>query len=782
MWRNAIFRSGVQGVLALLLVVPIARGQASPEPARETAASVLSRYCTACHRAEVATAGVVIDPEAVADVAADPQLWETVASKLNAGSMPPSTAVRPAPEEYALVSSYLEGELDRAGAADPNPGRLPLLHRLTRTEYRNAVRDLLGLEALPAEMNYDLLLPADNASSGFDNIAELLFVSPATMERYLDAARKISRLAVGDATAPAMVNIHRLHPERLQDARVEGLPFGTRGGAAIESHFPLDGTYVIDVEVSGRADTPHLLEVSIDGERVELVELGGQAAAPTTFEIPMAAGTHLVGVTFVDLNEALDEETLRPRQRSRGTEPAIATVTVSGPYDATGAGSTAVRDRIFVCHPDRGAAAVAEDEAGCASRILTGLAARAYRRPVSTADVADLMPFFEVGRDEAGFDRGIQRALERLLVSPQFLFRIEREPEDVAPGAVYEIDDLELASRLSFFIWSSIPDPELIDAAVAGDLREPAALRRQVDRMLADPRAEALITNFAWQWLFLGDVELKDPDPLVFRHYDETLREAFERETELFLSSVLLEDRSVLELLDADYTFVNERLAEHYGIPNVEGSAFRRVALPPDSPRGGLLGQGSILTLTSYSTRTSPVLRGKFVLDNLLASPPPPPPPDVPALVTSEEGTGEELSMREAMVAHRANPVCASCHASMDPIGFALENFDAIGRWRDTVAGESVDASGVFPDGTAFEGVRGLKEVLLADPERFVTAMAERLLMFAIGRNTQYYDMPSVREIVRNARADDYRFSSLVADVVESVPFRMRVKSVSEAE
>ncbi len=775
MWRSNLF-GGWLRVLALVVIVSAAGREVWAQTAAD-AADVLSRYCTTCHSAGVATAGVVVDPEAVANVTDDAQLWETVAGKLRSGSMPPSTARRPAPEEYALVTGYLEAELDRAGMADPNPGPLPLLRRLTRTEYKNAVRDLLGLEALPEEMSYDLLLPAENAASGFDNIADLLFVSPTTMERYLDAARKISRLAVGDPTAPVMVNIHRLHPERLQSARSEGLPFGTRGGARIESYFPIDGRYSIDVEVSGRARTSHLLELSVDGERIELVDLSSPDVGPTIFEIPLPAGNHLIGVTFVDVNGALDEDTLRPRLRSRGTEPAIATVTISGPYEATTAGSTEVRDRIFVCHPDQGA-----DRVECASRILTNLTGRAYRRPVSNEDIADLMPFFDAGVVEGGFDRGIQKALERILVSPQFLFRIEREPASVADGAIYEVDDLELASRLSFFLWSSIPDQDLIDAAVAGDLREPAALSRQIDRMLADPRAESLVTNFAWQWLFLGDVELKEPDPLVFRHFDETLREAFERETELFLSSVLLEDRSVLELLDADYTFVNERLAEHYGIPNVEGSAFRRVSLAPDSARGGLLGQASILTLTSYSTRTSPVLRGKFVLDNLLASSPPPPPADVPALVTSDEGTGDALSMREAMVAHRTNPVCASCHASMDPIGFAMENFDAIGRWRETVVGEPVDTSGVFPDGTAFEGVDGLKRVLLADPERFVTAMTQRLLMFAVGRNTQYYDMPSVREIVRGARDDNYRFSSLVSGVVESVPFRMRAKSTSPAE
>jgi mono/diheme cytochrome c family protein len=762
----------------LLTIVFATSGTAAVAPQDVTAIdAVLTQYCVTCHNDRLQTAGLVIDPAGLADVGPDAEVWEKVIHKLRSGAMPPVTARRPSPEEYDLAASYLEVELDRVAANDPNPGRLGLLHRLTRTEYQNAIRDLLDLDSLPQEMNFELLLPQDNASSGFDNIADLLFVSPTTMERYLEAARKISRLALGDTTAPEMVNIHRISPESVQNARVEELPFGTRGGLAIESHFPVDGQYVIDVELAGRAREPHQIEISIDGRRMELVTIGGPDTPATQFRIPISAGPHMVGVTFVQRNQALDEATLRPRLRSRGTQPAIGTVTVRGPYDIAGPGDSPTRRRIFTCRPDSTA-----DEVPCAREILAGLVRRAYRRPASDQDLGDLMPFYNEGRADGGFDLGIQKALERLLVSPQFLFRIEREPDQPQPNTAFFISNEELASRMSFFLWSSIPDDELLDLAITGDLKDPVVLEDQVRRMLADPRSRSMVNNFASQWLFLGDVDLKEPDPLLFRHFDETLRHAFERETELFIDSILRADRSVLDLLDADYTFLNERLADHYDIPNVRGSDFRRVTLPDGSQRGGLLGQGSILMLTAYSTRTSPVLRGKFVLDNLLASPPPPPPPDVPALTTKSAESGEALTMREAMFQHRANPVCASCHATMDPIGFALENFDAIGRWRDTDAGVPVDTSGVFPGGASFEGVDGLKRVLLSKPEQFVGAMTEKLLMFATGRNVQYFDRPAIRGIVRDAAGDDYTFASLVLGVVRSAPFQMRMKSSPQAE
>ena len=516
--------------------------------------------------------------------------------------MPPVPMPRPDAATYDRVATYLETELDRAAAAKPNPGDLPNLHRLTRTEYRNAIRDLLALDNLPKEMDYTLLLPADNASSGFDNIADLLYVSPATMERYLDASTKISRLAVGDPAMPLMVNIYRTPLEGPQDSQVEDLAFGTRGGTAIRSYFPLDGEYEIQVELAGGARDPNQLEVTVDGERKELVTLGGGGgrggrggrrrggrggAIPTNFRIAVKAGPRLIGVTFVQKTEALDEATLHPRQRSRGTQPSIAAVTIRGPYNATGPGDTPSRQRIFTCRPANAAA-----EPACAKQILSTLARRAYRRPVTDADVATLLAFYDKGRKERDFDLGIQRALERLLVSPQFLYRIERDPAGAAPGSVHAVSDLELASRLSFFLWSSIPDDELLNVAAAGKLKQPEVLEQQVKRMLADPRSESMVNNFAAQWLYLRDVDVKDPDLFVFREFDEGLRQSFEKETQLFLDSVLRENRSVIELLTANYTFVNERLAKHYGIPNIRGSRIPACHLPERQSPGRAAGTG----------------------------------------------------------------------------------------------------------------------------------------------------------------------------------------------
>jgi hypothetical protein len=520
--------------------------------------------------------------------------------------------------------------------------------------------------------------------------------------------------------------------------------------------------------------------------------------------LTLKAGPKLIGVAFVQRTDARDEATLRPRMRTRGTQPAINGVTISGPYNVTGSGDSPSRRRIFVCRPafaqGFGAAGSAFaqgfgatsastlEETACARRILATLARRAYRRPVTDTDVGDLLPFYERGRKEGGFDLGIQKALERLLVSSQFLFRIEREPSTVATGTAYRISDLELASRLSFFIWSSIPDDELLDSAAAGRLKDPKVLEQQVRRMLADPRSESLVTNFAAQWLYLRDIASKFPDEILFADFDETLRTAMQRETELFISSVFRpatcaqgapgcvagrEDRSVLDLLRANYTFLNERLARHYGVPNVKGSYFRQVTFPEGSARGGLLGQGSILTITSYSTRTSPVLRGKWVLENLLSAAPPPPPPDVPSLKT-ETTPGKPLTLREAMIQHRAAPACAGCHARMDPIGFAMENFDAVGRWRERDGDQPIDATGVFPEGTKFDGIAGLKQELLRQPEQFVGTMAERLLMYAIGRNLQYYDAPTVRAVMRDARSGNNTLASLVLGIVKSRPFQMR--------
>jgi hypothetical protein len=758
---------------------------------------VIAKYCATCHSTQVRTAGLGLDPAAVNHVETGAEQWEKVVGKLRSNSMPPPGAPRPDAATYQSVATFLEAELDRAAAAHPNAGKLPLLHRLSRTEYQNAVRDLLALGPLPQEMDYSLLLPQDNASSGFDNLADLLFISPTAMESYLGTAEKISRLAIGDPAIPEMVNVYRMPDEEQQTSRVEGLPFGTRGGMAIRSQFPLDGEYLVKVALIGNSTDEQKLEISVDGARVQLATIaaaragrGGNAAPvasddpaadylrggrgaggrkPLEFRISVKAGTRLIGVTFLEQDEVRDEEVLRPRNRSTGPEVAVEAVTLSGPYNAKGPGDTPSRRRIFVCRP----AAVTEEDA-CAQKILLTLQRRAYRRPVTDSDAQSLMPFYRAGRAEGGFDLGIERALQRLLVSPQFLFRIERDPAGAAPGSVHPVSDLELASRLSFFLWSSIPDDELLDLASQNKLRQPGVLEQQVRRMLADARSESLVTNFAEQWLYLRDLDAKRPNEILFADFDESLRDAFRRETDLFLNSVLRENRSVLELLSANYTFVNQRLAEHYGIPNVHGSDFRRVTFPPDSPRGGLLGQGSILTITAYPDRTSPVNRGKWILENLLSAPPPPPPPNVPALKTEGHQAGTKLTMRDAMVQHRANPACAGCHSRMDPIGFSMENFDAIGRWRDRDGESPIDASGVFPDGQKFEGVAGLKAALLSHPEEFLNTVASKLLMYAIGRNAQYFDRPAVRNIVRESALDNHTFAAMVQAVVKSVPFQMR--------
>jgi len=764
---------------ALVAMLAAASGSASGATAAITpqqAGAAIGKYCATCHSPQLHTAGLVLDPTAVEHAQNDPERWEKVIQKLRSNSMPPPGAPRPDSATYDSLAGFLESELDRAAALTPHAGKLPPLHRLSRTEYANAVRDLLALGPLPKEMDYALLLPPDNSSSGFDNIADLLFISPTAMESYLGAAEKISRLAVGDPTIPVMVNSYRLSDQEEQTVRADGLPVGTRGGLLVRSEFPLDGEYLIKVELTGASDTDQKLEITVDGERVQLLHVspsqgrGGRGGRKVPeFRLPVKAGTRAVCVTFVQRDEVRDEEVLKPRLRSPGPEVAVETVTISGPYNVNGPGDTASRRRIFVCRP-----ATAAEEEPCARRILTTLERRAYRRPVNAADVQSLMPFYIAGRSEGGFDLGIERALQRLLVSPQFLFRIERDPATAVPGTSHPISDIELASRLSFFLWSSIPDDELLDLATSGKLRQPGVLEKQVRRMMADARSASLVSNFAEQWLYLRDLDSRKPNESLFPDFDESLRDAFRQETDLFLDSVLRGNRSVLDLLSANYTFVNERLAQHYGIPNIHGSEFRRVTLPPDSPRGGLLGQGSILTITSYATRTSPVNRGKWVLQNLLSSPPPPPPPNVPALKTEGKDPGQTLTMRDAMVRHRADPACAGCHSRMDPIGFAMENFDAVGRWRDRDGDTSIDPSGVFPNGEKFNGMAGLKAALLSHPREFVSTISSELLMYAIGRNVQYFDEPAIRAIVKEGARDNYTFSSLVLGVVNSVPFRMR--------
>jgi hypothetical protein len=774
--------------LAALALASSVRLQADPVHLKVDTTYVqttINKYCVTCHNDRLKTGGLTLAGLDVEHPSAHAETFEKVIRKLRTGAMPPPNAPRPDAATYNALATYLETSIDRDALASPRPGKLALVHRLSRTEYQNAIRDLLAIDALPKEFEYPLLLPADNSASGFDNIADLLFMSPAIMERYLDAAEKISRLAVGDTHAPVLVNSYRLSAEQWQGARLDDLPWGTRGGVAAKTTFPVDGEYLFRVQLSAPPATPHQLEITVDGERAQIITIGvgtrgrgrGRGAAadrqppprtgeadpdkPIELRVPIKAGPRLVGVTFVERNEVRDESTLRPRMRSRGTEPALTLVTISGPYGAKAPGNSPSRQRIFTCST--------QDDA-CARRILLALTRRAYRRPTVEADIADLLPFYEKGRVEGGFDQGVERALERLLVSPQFLFRVEQPP--AVPVA--RVSDIELASRLSFFLWSSIPDDGLLNAAAQGQLHTPAILEREVRRMLRDSRSEALVTNFAEQWLFVRDVEAKQPDGLLFPDFDESLREAMRTETDLFLDSVLRENRSVLDLLTANYSFINERLAKHYGIPNIEGSYFRRVTFPAGSARGGLLGQGSILTLTSYATRTSPVVRGKWVLENLLSAAPPPPPANIPALKTEGPEPGRTLTMREAMTAHRANPACAVCHVRMDPIGFAMENFDAVGRWRDHDNGTTIDASGRFPDGTTFSGMTGLRKILLGQKDQFVSTVAEKLLMYALGRNLQYYDQPAVRAIVRQSAAGNYTLASLVAGVVQSPQFLLR--------
>ena len=789
-------------VVALLALLPWSGSR--PVSAQQQAASLVSspqrallnQYCVTCHNEQLQTGGLALNSLDVSRVADNPEVWEKVVRKLRAGAMPPVHRPRPEPAAYDGFRSYLETELDRLAAERPNPGRTETFHRLSRSEYHNVVRDLLDLEVDVSE-----LLPADDTSYGFDNIAGVLGVSPTLMERYLSAARKISRLAVASPVPSPIAETFRMPSDLGQDDHLNGLPFGTRGGRSMLYNFPEDAEYVIEVEPDGPLQIePHQLEVTIDGARIQLFSVGqapdpdggsetcrsyvaGDQCQPLQVRLQVKAGPREVGVAFLKKSsaepEGLRKLYLRPfTGEGSGADsryqPYVDTVTISGPFEASGArpiDDTPSRARIFVC---RATGQTSEDEAACSREILSTVARRAYRRPVTDVDVANLLTFYEAGRASGDFDAGIELALRRLLVSPEFLFRVERDPENIGPSTPYRLPDLELASRLSFFLWSSIPDDELLDLASRGELTRPQVLEEQARRMLADPRSEALVQNFAGQWLALRNVSAVQPDEDSFPDFGEGLRRAFIRETELFFESVLREDRSVLDLLAADYTFVNERLARHYGIPNVLGSHFRRVSLRGvEGVRGGLMGQGSILAVTSYANRTSPVLRGKWVLENIIGTPPPPPPAEVPPL--EETTSGRSLSMREAMEQHRANPVCASCHRLMDPPGLSLENYDAIGRWRTQTEGKTpIDAAGVLPDGTEFVGPEGLKQALLRHPDRFVATVTEKLLTYALGRGVEYYDAPAMRTIIRDAAENEYRLSSLIMGVIRSTPFQMR--------
>ena len=768
--------------------VGLAHPGAAGAQTRGSEQSLVNRYCLGCHNDRALQGGLSLEAAPLDDVAGHAEVWERVVRKLRAGAMPPAGSARPETAAYQGLLDYIETALDVRADATLNPGRTDTFRRLNRTEYRNAIRDLLNLD-----VDVAALLPRDDASYGFDNVG-VVELSPTLMERYLGAAQKISRLAVGSLAVVPGSRVVVLRPDLTQEGHLEGLPFGTRGGAMVEHTFPLDGEYQIEVRlarnrnenVEGLRD-PHVVEMLLDGERLKLFtvvpdrnRLGGYYADEgvdkhLNLRLHVAAGPHNVGAAFLRKNAALIETERQPYQaqfnqdRHPRQQPAVHSVSISGPFNPSGTGDTPSRDRVFTCRPS-----AAADEADCAARIISTLARRAYRRPVSYGDIEMPLSFYERGRADGGFEAGIELALRALLTSPEFLFRIEEDPADAAPGAPYRLGDIALASRLSFFLWSSIPDDELLDLAEAGKLGDPAVREAQVRRMLADPRAATLTTNFAGQWLHLRNLETAAPNLRRFPDFDDNLRQAFRRETELLFGSVVGEDRSVLDLLQADYTFLNERLARHYGIPGVYGSGFRRVELPPDSLRGGLLGHGSILTVTSYATRTSPVLRGKWILDNLIGMPPPPPPASVPPLEEPEPGVAAQ-SMRERMEAHRVNPACAACHRLMDPAGLSMENFDAIGRWRDRGEDWSpIDARGSIPGGGDFDGVTGLRDAVLARPHVFAGNVTEKLLTYALGRGLDHNDGPAVRRIVRGAAGDDYRFSSLVLGIVESIPFRMR--------
>jgi len=760
--------------------------QPSPSPH----VSLVDEYCLSCHDKDHEKGGLVLETVMAHDVSQHPDVWEKVVRKLRARQMPPIGKERPENADYDAVVASLEASLDRAAAAHPNPGRTATIRRLTRTEYKNAIRDLLALD-----VDVAALLPADESSYGFDNVT-VGDLSPTLLDRYVSAAEKISQLAIGRPGRSPGGDTIRIPADLTQEEHIEGLPIGTRGGALVHYTFPQDGEYEIQIRLTRDRDEhveglnePHDLELLVDRERVQLFTVKPPVREPGVSEteqpshakvdqhlklrIPVGAGPHDLGVTFPKKPSLLLETTRQPYQthfnsyRHPRIQPAIYSISIIGPYDAKGPGDTPSRRRIFVSRP-----ASPDQEDRSARRILASLMRRAWRRPVTDTDVTGPFELYRKAKTDGGFEAGTEMALSAVLVSPEFLFRVEQDPAGIPPNTPYRISDLELASRLSFFLWSSLPDDELLNAAVAGTLHQPAVLERELRRMLADARSQSLVTNFAAQWLHLRNLDSITPDMRLFPDFDDNLRQAFRHETELFVGSVLREDRSVLGLLRANYTFVNERLAKHYGIPYVYGTRFRRIALDEDSLRGGLLRQGSILTVTSYATRTSPVVRGKFVLDTLLGVPPPPPLPDVPAL--KDNTVNGHLAVRERLAEHRTNAQCAPCHNLMDPLGLALEKYDAVGRRRSAEAGVPIDASGGFPDGSRFADVQGLERALLRRPELFVGAVAEKLMTYALGRGVEYYDAPAIRAIVRDTRAQNFRLSSIILGVVKSQPFQMR--------
>jgi mono/diheme cytochrome c family protein len=842
MWPMSKRLAAATSVAALLFMATVTGHTTAqtPQPAPAPAAippqrALLNQYCVGCHNQRAKTAGqeaarkLTLDDLDVTRVADHAETWETVVRKMRAGMMPPAGVRRPDKATYNGFITWLEAELDRnAQPYMPPPG----LHRLNRTEYANVVHDLLDLDIDPAQY-----LPSDDSTHGFDNIAGALGISSTLVEAFVSAAGKISRLAIGEPTSPTLV-VYRTPEDTSQDYHIEGLPFGTRGGMLVKHVFPSDGEYTITVtpifgdnmSPAGFGSIPcEKLEILLDGERLQLMDwqgsrrfgpqencggqrgrgaapaggrgrgaagpagggqqgpeafFGGRGGTPMRIRVKTTAGEHFVGATFPATNYApvldLDQHFMRDTVQTGPTPgftffPHVGTIRIEGPFNATAAKESSSRQKIFVCRPGD-----ASDENACAKKIVTSLATHAFRHPATSSEVQALMEFYQDGRREADFDRGVEKALARILADPKFIYRIESEPPNVKPLQPYRLSDLDLASRLSFFLWSTIPDDELLTIAAQGKLKDPAVLEAQVRRMLKDPRAEALAINFGGQWLNLRGMQAAGPLPMIYPDFDDPLRQAMRREVELLVDSIIREDRNVLDLLTADYTFVNERLAKHYGIPNIYGSQFRRVTLGPDMDlRRGLLGKGAFLVTTSKPERTSPVTRGKWIMTNILGMSPPPPPPDVPALparMPDARGNTKEPTMRQKMLQHRVRADCIQCHALMDPIGFALENFDGIGVWRTDEDGTPVDASAKVFDGTSFDGPAGLRTWLLSYSDQFVEVVAEKLLTYALGRGVEYQDMPLVRAIARDAKASDNRFSSLVLAVVRSKPFQMNMK------
>ena len=783
------------------------------QSAGELLNTTINQYCLACHNDSLSTADVSFQNLDLSEVSNHGALQEKVLSQLRNRRMPPMEMPKPSEAVYNELVSWLESEIDELAATAPNPGRTDTFHRINRAEYANSVRDLLNIN-----VDVEELLPADDIDAyGFDNMADVLTVSPALMERYLSAARKTARLAIGEEPLGPVSQIYEVPILLNQNDRMsDDLPFGSRGGVAMDHYFPVAGQYDLSLRLHRNyvnyirgMGSQHEIEVRLDGKLIQSFAIGGQEPdvlqAPASYggnqfgdreweeymlfadsnlrlRFEAEPGPHIVGLSFVR-RFTEPEGVLQPPQsvfaaainEMRDGDAAIEQAQITGPFDAAGPGDTPSRRAIFVCTP---ASNDLSSEEVCATEILSNLANRAYRRPLQQTDIDTLMDFYRIGRGDgqSGFDAGIQLAVERILISPDFLFRVEQDPLNVAPESNYELSDVELASRLSFFLWSSIPDEELLSIAERGELQNPDILEAQTQRMLDDPRSSALVKNFASQWLYLRNLRSLVPDAVEFPEFDENLRNAFRQESELYFESLLRDDRSVLDLLGAGYTYVNERLAEHYGIEGVYGSHFRRVELEGElaQQRGGILGQGSLLTATSYANRTSPVLRGKWVLTNILGTPPPPPPADVPDL--PETGAdGQPATIRDRMIQHREDPNCAVCHLPMDPLGLALENFDAVGRWRDTgEANLAIDASGQLPNGTAFYGLNGLRNILLDRSEEFAGTVTEKLFAYAIGRPPEYFDKPTVRMITRSAALDNYSWSSIIMGIVKSAPFRTR--------